>query len=231
MKRSERLHALSEALRRSGKRGCSAKLLADEFGVSVRTITRDMAALESAGVPIWSRPGPHGGYGLVPGASLPPVSLSPVQAMALLAAVAASPDAPYSDLAAAGARKIIDVLDPRTRERAERLAGRVWVNRTGVLSRAIRSALEQAMAEQRVVRIDYTSGEGVTSHRDVEPILFASTGGRWYLIGWCRLRSAVRWFAVSRIQRASVTGKACAEHQIQEIGEPPSTARSAAHHP
>lgn len=231
VKRSERLHALSEALRRSGKQGCSAKRLADEFEVSVRTIKRDMAALESAGLPIWSRPGPGGGYGLAQGASLPPVNLSPVQAMALLAAVAASPDAPYSDLAAAGARKIVDVLDPRTRERAEQLASRVWVNRAGVPSRAIRSALEQAMADQRVVRIDYTSGEGVTSHRDVEPILFASTGGRWYLIGWCRLRSAVRWFAVARIQEANVTCEACAGHEIHEIGTPPSTARSAAPHP
>lgn len=102
MKRVERLHALTEILRRSGVRGVSANRLATEFEVSVRTIKRDLDALENSGAPLWSRPGPGGGYGLASGASLPPVTLSPAQAVALMAAVSAAPGAPYADLAAAG---------------------------------------------------------------------------------------------------------------------------------
>lgn len=230
MKRAERFHALSEMLSRSGARGCTAERLAGEFGVSIRTIKRDLAALERSGVPIWSRPGPGGGYGLVPGASLPPVSLSPAQAVALLAAVAAAPDAPYADLATAGVRKIVDVLDPRTRARAEELARRVWVDAPPPSSRAVRSALEEAMADQRVVRIRYTSGEGTRTTRDVEPMMFAATGGRWHLIGWCRLRDAVRWFTVDRIERADVTAAPCGGHALEEIGTPPPNARPAAVH-
>ncbi|MCM3688687.1 WYL domain-containing protein [Kocuria rosea] len=212
-------------LRRNGSRGCSAERLAREFGVSVRTVKRDLAALENSGAPVWSRPGPGGGYGLAVGASLPPVSLSPAQAVALMAAVSAAPDAPYADLAAAGVHKILDVLDPRTRARADELAGRVWVNALVSPSRTVRSALEEAMAEQRVVRIRYTSTEGTTTTRDVEPVLFASTNGQWYLVGWCRLRNAMRWFTVSRIERASVTKTACAGHTIHEVGQPPANAR------
>lgn len=226
MKRSERLHALSESLRRSGRRGRSAERLAEEFDVSIRTIKRDLTALEAAGLPLWSRPGPGGGYGLVDGASLPPVTLSPAQAMSLLAAVAAAPNAPYSDLAAAAVRKIVDVLDPQTRERADLLASRVWVNPTTTPSRGIRSALEQAMTDQRVLRIEYVSKDGVCSQREVEPMVFASTNGVWYLIGWCQLRGAVRWFAIGRIQKASVTREQCSDHTIEEIGTPPATARS-----
>jgi predicted DNA-binding transcriptional regulator YafY len=155
------------------------------------------------------------------GASLPPVSLSPAQAVALLAAVSAAPDAPYADLAAAGIQKILDVLDPRTRARADELAGRVWVNAPPSSSRAIRSALEEAMAEQRVIRLRYTAGDGTITTRDVEPVLFASTNGQWYLVGWCRLRDAMRWFTVSRIERASVTKAACSGHTLQEVGDPP----------
>ncbi|MCK6065188.1 MULTISPECIES: helix-turn-helix transcriptional regulator [Microbacterium] len=225
MKRAERLHALSETLRRSGSRGCSAERLAREFGVSVRTVKRDLAALDNSGVPVWSRPGPGGGYGLAVGASLPPVSLSPAQAVALMAAVSAAPDAPYADLAAAGVQKILDVLDPRTRARAHELAGRVWVNAIASSPRTIRSALEEAMAEQRVLRIRYTAREGVTTTRDVEPVLFAATNGQWYLVGWCRLRDAIRWFALSRIERASVTKIACGGHAVHEVGEPPASAR------
>lgn len=192
--------------------------------MSVRTVKRDLTALENSGAPIWSRPGPGGGYGLVARGTLPPVSLTPVQAVALLAAVSAAPDAPYADLASAGVRKIMDVLDPRTRAKAEELAGRVWVDAPPP-PRAIRSALEEAMAEQRVVRIRYISRDGDRTTRDVEPVMFASANGHWYLIGWCRLRSGMRWFLVSRIEHASVTRVACSGHGIDEVGVPPATAR------
>ncbi|MFC8038191.1 helix-turn-helix transcriptional regulator [Paenarthrobacter sp. NPDC057355] len=225
MRRVERLHALSEMLRRSGARGVSAETLASEFAVSVRTVKRDLDALENSGAPIWSRPGPGGGYGLAAGSSLPPVTLSPAQAVALMAAVSAAPDAPYADLAAAGMHKILDVLDPVTKARADELAGRIWVNEVRYASRNIRSALEEAMAAQRVVRVRYTSADGTTTIRDVEPVLFASTNGQWYLVGWCRLRDAMRWFTVSRIERASVTATACRGHTIDEVGEPPANAR------
>lgn len=224
MRRTERLHALTEMLRRSGARGVSAERLAIELEVSVRTVKRDLDALENCGALLWSRPGPGGGYGLADGASLPPVSLSPAQAVALMAAVSAAPDAPYADLAAAGIQKILDVLDPRTRARADELAQRVWVNSVPSSSRAIKSALEEAMTEQCVVRIRYTSRDGTTTTRDVEPVLFASTSGQWYLIGWCRLRNAMRWFTVSRIDRANVTKTASSGHTIHEVGIPPATA-------
>ncbi len=160
MKRAVRLHALSETLRRNGLRGCSAERLERDFGVWGRTVKRDLDALERSGAPIWSRPGPGGGYGLATGASLPPVSLSAAQAVVLMAAVSAAPSAPHSDLAVTGIQKILDVLDPRTRARADEPTGRVRVNVPPSASRGIRSALEEAMAEQRVVRIRYTSNEG-----------------------------------------------------------------------
>jgi predicted DNA-binding transcriptional regulator YafY len=142
-----------------------------------------------------------------------------------MAAVSAAHDAPYADLAAAGIRKIMDVLDPRTRAQANELAHRIWVDALPSSSRAVRSAVEEAMVEQRVLRIRYTSRDGATTTRDVEPVLFASTSGRWYLVGWCRLRDAMRWFAASRIERASVTKITCSGHTIGEIGEPPQNAR------
>ena len=226
VRRAERLHALTELLRRRGARGCTAAQIAAEFGVSERTVKRDLDAPEASGAPVWSRRGPGGGYGLAAGTSLPPVTLSPAQAVALMAAVSASRDAPYADLAAAGIEKIVDVLDPRTRARALDLAGRVWVDSpSSRASRRVRSALEEAMASQRVVRIRYTSGKGSTTSRDVEPVLLARRGGAWYLVGWCRLRDAMRWFAVERVERADVTTVPCSGHTVDEVGEPPMDSR------
>ncbi len=82
------------------------------------------------------------------------------------------------------------------------------------------------MTDQKVLRIRYLSKEDVITRRDVEPILFALTRDNWYLIGWCRLRSAVRWFALERVQAASVTHEPCAGHDIHEVGTPPQTAKS-----
>ena len=73
MNRTERLHALTESLRRAGTRGRTADGLAEEFAVTSRTIKRDLAALEAGGLPVWGRTGPGGGYGLGQGSSLPPV--------------------------------------------------------------------------------------------------------------------------------------------------------------
>jgi predicted DNA-binding transcriptional regulator YafY len=142
-----------------------------------------------------------------------------------MAAVSAASDAPYADLAAAGIQKILDVLDPRTRTRAGELASRVWVNAPPSSSRVIKSVLEEAMAEQRVIRIRYTSRDGTTTARDVEPVMFASTNGQWYIVGWCRLRNAMRWFTVSRIEQASATKMTCDGHTIDEVGKPPANAR------
>ncbi|KIP52577.1 helix-turn-helix transcriptional regulator [Leucobacter komagatae] len=224
MKRVERLHALSEMLRRGGARGWTADRLAAEFGVSERTIKRDVDALENSGVPIWSRPGPGGGYGVAAQAALPPITLSPAQAVALLAAVSAAPDAPYSDHATVGVRKILGVLDPATKAKADQLAQRIWVNTEDTATRVVQSALEEAMTDQLVVRIRYVSGDGAATQRDVEPVIFGSTAGHWYLIGWCRLRDAMRWFRIARIRQATVTQEPCSGHSVAEVGAPPATA-------
>lgn len=226
MKRTERLHALSETLRRSGSRGRTALSLAQEFGVSTRTIKRDLDALENSGAPLWSRPGPGGGYGLAGISKLPPITLTSAQAVALLAAVSAAPNAPYADLAAVGIRKIVDVLDPNTRAKADELARRIWVDADSAIARPTSSALEQAMTDQVVVRIQYTSGKGETTTREVEPVIFAFRSGHWYLIGWCRLRDQMRWFLFHRIERAFVTKIPCEGHEIAEIGPAPVTANT-----
>src|SRR5512141_2627226 len=108
MKRTERLCAVAEALRRAGDRGLTAAQLAADVDVSVRTVKRDLEALASAGLPIWGRPGPGGGYGMSEGASLPPVNFTPAQALAISAAVAAAGGAPFADSARSAVHKILD---------------------------------------------------------------------------------------------------------------------------
>ncbi|HET7094776.1 MAG TPA: HTH domain-containing protein, partial [Thermomicrobiales bacterium] len=96
MNRTDRLYALVEALRARAPRTMRAAELAARFEVSTRTIERDLLALQEAGVPIWAQPGPGGGYGLNVDATLPPLNLTPAEAVALAVALAAAPATPFA---------------------------------------------------------------------------------------------------------------------------------------
>lgn len=225
MNRTERLHSLTESLRRAGTRGRTAQQFADEFEVTIRTIKRDLAALEAGGLPVWGRTGPGGGYGLTEMSSLPPVNLTAAQALALSAAVSVSTQAPFSDSARAAIRKVLDVLDPVARRRAAELSNRVWVDVGPAPHRRVMSVLEQATVDQTTVNLTYIDAKGQSTRREVEPMIFALTDGRWLLAAWCRLRNDIRWFDLTRIQHATATRNPCTGHHIDEIGTPPERAR------
>jgi predicted DNA-binding transcriptional regulator YafY len=226
--RTERLHALTESLRRAGRHGRTADSLAGEFEVSVRTVKRDLAALMSAGRPLWARTGPGGGFVLDERSTLPPVNFTAAQAVALCAAVAASRGAPFADSARAATRKVIDALHPGTRERVRSLTGRVWVDVGPQAPRRIVSALERALADQVTVNMRYSDAAGTMTRREVEPMIFALTDGRWFLVGWCRLRQDVRWFRLDRVIAATPTRRTCPDRPLSAIGTPPQSARTVA---
>ena len=225
--RTERLHALTESLRRAGARGRTAQQLAEEFEVTARTIKRDLAALDASGLPVWGRTGPGGGYGLAQTSSLPPVNVTAAQALALSAAVMATAQAPFSVSARAATRKVLDVLDPIARRRASELADRVWVDVEPSATPRVMATLEQALIDQRTVNLAYIDAQGRSTRREVEPMIFALTGGRWLLVAWCRLRDDIRWFDLSRIHAAAATRRPCAGHRTSQIGTPPEHAQPA----
>ena len=236
MNRTDRLHALSEELRRAGRRGCTAARLAAWLEVSERTIKRDVSALQQAGLPVWARSGPGGGYVLDAAATLPPVTLTPEQAAAIAVALATQPDGPYAVDGRTALEKILDVLDPGGRERAEQLAERVWVrSRSAAGTPGVHRAVEQAFSQRRVLVIGYRDGAGRVTRRRVEPQLLARTGDRWYLLAWCLERSAARWFRCDRIDSADLTPDPAAVRDPALFGTPPADAapvrprRSAAH--
>ncbi|MEH3078312.1 MAG: WYL domain-containing protein [Quadrisphaera sp.] len=232
MNRTDRLHALAEELRRAGSRGRTAAYLSAWLEVSTRTIKRDVSALQQAGVPIWAQAGPGGGYVLDAKATLPPVNLTPAQAVAIataLAAQAARPGAPWAADGRAALEKVLDVMHPADRRRAEDLGARVWLRGSADAPGApaapsTTAVVEQALAGRTVLALDYEDGEGRSTRRRVEPHLLARTGEHWHLIGWCRQREAPRWFRLDRIRAAHLTDEVVPDRDLAVFGAPPADA-------
>ena len=182
----------------------TATSLAATFGVSVRTIYRDVRTLDEAGVPITTEEGK--GYRLLAGYRLPPVMFTEREAAALITAELLVKSATDRSLIAdfsAAVTKIKAVLTVGLQDRTERLKAKTGVSRT-YLDKTPKSdylsELQQAMVDYRVVEVTYVNRAGTVSQRTMEPFaVFSNRRDEWVLIAYCRLRQDFRMFSIGNI--------------------------------
>jgi predicted DNA-binding transcriptional regulator YafY len=217
--RTDRLYAIVEDLRASapGRRG--ARALADRFEVSVRTIERDVSALQQAGVPIDAGAGPDGGYALDKTRTLPPMNFTPAEAVAVGIALGQAGGAPFARSARTALLKIAAAMSAadgaEARGLAERL--RLLVREESGDRASVPAVVEEAVAVRQVTRLTYVDRGGTETERDVEPVAFVSGARDWYLIGWCRLREGPRLFRLDRIRRASLLDERAPERDFSDM--------------
>src|SRR5688572_6893637 len=95
MARTARLYGIVEELRAAAPRPVTRRRLAARFEVTERTIERDIGHLQQAGLAIWAQRGRTGGYAILPEATLPPLNMTPSEALSIVAALAAMPAMPF----------------------------------------------------------------------------------------------------------------------------------------
>src|SRR5689334_4782642 len=206
MKRAERQYALVDLLR-GARRPWSAARLADEFGVSSRTIERDIGSLQLAGVPIYADHGAAGGYSILREYSLPPLNLSATESLAVLAGLALLDSSPYQGAARRARAKIAAVMQEEHRAPVQEMLGAMQVIDARPLTDDVvpLGILSDVIAARRVVRLTYLGDDPATSTvRDVETMGLLRAGDAWLLTGWCRLRDAIRGFRIERITRLEI---------------------------
>ncbi|MEU4378241.1 helix-turn-helix transcriptional regulator [Micromonospora echinofusca] len=213
MNRTDRLYALVEELRAVSPRPRSARWLADRFEVSTRTIERDIGALQESGVPIWAEPGRTGGYALDRARTLPPVNLTPVEAVAMAVALHRMRGTPFAAAAGTALRKLISVMPAADADEAHRLAARVHLIGDGPVA-PVPAAVADAVRARRVLRIRYADRAGAGSLRDVEPLGYLGNPRHWYLLGWCRLRGGIRAFRTDRITSVTTLAERVPEREL-----------------
>jgi len=217
--RLERMFAISEVIRQSGRQPVPAARLADRFEVSRRTIERDLASLRDAGAPLISEPGRNGGAVSLDAAAGSVVALSVPQVTGLLMAVAvAGVDMPYSNDAALGAAILLDGLGSNTRAHVEDLRSRIRSPRASTtVSPRIRRTIEEAVRLGVVVNITYLDAESRLTARSVEAIGFYRGAEGWFLNGWCELRRTGRIFRLDRIKSAHRTRRSVKHRDVDDV--------------
>ncbi len=201
MNRLDRLYALVEELRAAGSRGRSARRLAEHFEVSVRTIERDILALQEAGVPISAQLGRRGGYMLDSSMTLPPLNFTPAEAVAMAVGLRRLDDTPWARDARTALLKVVAAMPERAAARARTLADgvRLLVQPLSAPDQAIADAVVRAVEHATPILIDYLDVGGQSTVREVEPhhVVLGPNGS--YVTGWCRLRQDERVFRMDRI--------------------------------
>jgi predicted DNA-binding transcriptional regulator YafY len=171
MQRTQRLFALAEYLR--GRRtGVTAEALAERFGVTMRTIYRDLDALRAASLPLAAERGRGGGYALDRSYSLPPVNFTAREAALLVALGKHAINMrllPFSETLDSALDKVRAALSSSAqREMLARLDELSFLGVPGLPSdKAVRNAIERAWFEQQPLRITYVDGNFIETTRRI----------------------------------------------------------------
>ena len=172
MRKKSRLFAIAEALR-ARRTGVTAAELADRFGVTLRTIYRDLEALQDAGMPIRADRGRGGGYALDKSYQLPPVNFNAREAalLVVLARMAVEQRLiPFHGAIQRAADKVRAALGTSAQRELLAMIGELQIVGVPALPAppAVRDAIETAWFEGRALRIIYAKSAWQMSPRLVK---------------------------------------------------------------
>lgn len=198
---------LSIVLMLLNKKRITAKELADYFEVSIRTIQRDVEAINMAGIPIISYRGQYGGYGILDNYKIDKNFLSDSEHKLLLTALEGINKA-YED------KELKNVIEKLTSIKSKNNSAKYnkiimdfspWGFPESLKYRI--DTLRKAIDKGNIVEFSYIDLNGKTTKREIEPCLLVLKLNRWYLYGFCRLRQDFRLFKLTRLTGLITTNK------------------------
>ncbi|ANS73591.1 transcriptional regulator [Paenibacillus yonginensis] len=163
----------------------TARELAERFGVSVRTIQRDLDHLQQSGFPLYTETGPHGGYRVLPNRILPPLQLNLTEALGLflmLRLLEQIKDFPYSAVREHLALQYFAELPRDVQERIDRLQDHlVFPALRNTPSSPFTTDILNAALERREIRFLYASPAGRPEAKQAYPLGIYYDNQRWYM--------------------------------------------------
>lgn len=205
MDKTERLFSIMDTLRRH-RRPVTAAVLAQEQGVSVRTLYRDIQTLVGLGAPIDGEAGI--GYMLRPGFFLPPLMFSPEELEALVLGARWVETQPDQDLGAAARNALAKIATASPEDLRDRISDTalwpvaIWGARKPV---PVLGDIRRAMRQEKAVLLDYEDEQGRSTQRTIWPVGIAFYEGKQVIAAWCLLRADFRNFRTDRIVSMTLT--------------------------
>lgn len=184
--RASRLLSVLLTLHTRGR--VSAQHLADELEVSLRTIYRDVEALNAAGIPVYGTRGRAGGFQLLDGyrTTLTGLTANEADALNLAGMPSAAADLGLGRVLAATQLKLLAALPPQLRERASRIRDRFHLDAPGWLrdddAPPCLPGVAEAVWSQQRIRVRYERGNRAVVERVLEPLGLVLKAGVWYLV-------------------------------------------------
>jgi predicted DNA-binding transcriptional regulator YafY len=206
MSRAQRLLDLIQVLRRH-RFPVSGAAMADELGVSLRTLYRDIDALKIQGAQIEGEAGV--GYVLRPGFMLPPLMFSEDEIEALVLGgrwVARSTDEPLGKAARNALAKIAAVLPDDLRRGLETSTLLIGPDKRVAAGVAELPALREAIRAERKLRISYIDNNENSTRRTIWPFALGFFERVRVVVAWCEMRQGFRHFRTDRIRSLKPTG-------------------------
>lgn len=181
----------------------TVKELADEFGVSKRTILRDLQELSEMGVPLYSEVGPHGGYQVLNERILPPIAFSEDEAVSIFFALDALRhyiSLPFTSEYESIKKKFYLNLSGDIRDTIDKMKDRVeFVSLQQQKESPFLKELLNTSIKQKVITISYETN-GKISNRSIQPIGVYASEGKWYCPSYCFSSKDYRVFRCDRIK-------------------------------
>lgn len=215
-KRLSRLAAILTQLQ--SRRLITASSLAAKHKVSIRTIYRDIKALEESGVPVLTEEGK--GYSIMEGYHIPPVMFTEREAFALITIeqiILKHKDASLVKEFTEAITKIKSVLRDYSKDKVELLEQRMFIGKNFEKKTTSQSLIDIqfAIVGYQLIKIVYETAGNPASERLVEPfLLYHNQEENWMLVAYCRLRKDFRTFRLDRMKKIQVLDETFPPHNL-----------------
>lgn len=180
--------------------------LAEELGVTPRTVRRDIDRLRLLGYDVDALPGREGGYRLAAGSHLPPLMFDDDEAVAIAVGLWSATAAPLEGIEETALRalaKIEALLPDRVRRRTQAITTNMtayrWYGDEASIDIDSVTVLTDTCRDAEQLRFDYIDKEGNATRRLVEPHHLVAIDERWYLLAWDVRRDDWRTFRLDRL--------------------------------
>ena len=183
-----------------GRKTVTAKELAEHFNVSIRTIYRDIDALSSAGIPVYTSKGKGGGISLLENFVLSKSMLSENEQVEIISSL--------HSLKSINVQEVEPVLNKLAAIFGKTDTGWIDVDFSRWGSDADErqkfSILKTAILNKKLVSFNYYGSNGEKTERTVEPLKLVFKGYAWYVYAYCHVKNDFRIFKVSRIKNLTM---------------------------